>query len=84
VLLVVSSGRIDPERARLARRQLAAAGAKFFGAVINQLARSRDPYAYGYDYGYGGYGYGHRGNGTGQPPQPAGEDRERPSAGAGK
>lgn len=57
VLLVVSAGRIEAERARLAHRQLAGVGARFYGAVVNQLTRRSDRYGgYGYGYGYGGYG----------------------------
>lgn len=50
VLLVVSSGRVDAERARLARRQLAASGARFYGCVVNYIQRGADPYSYGYAY----------------------------------
>ncbi|HVO29481.1 MAG TPA: polysaccharide biosynthesis tyrosine autokinase [bacterium] len=57
VLLVVSAGRVEAERARLAHRQLAGVGSRFFGAVVNQLSRRGERYGYGY--GYGGYGYGY-------------------------
>ncbi len=62
VLLVVSSGRVEGERARLAKRQLQSAGAKFYGILVNQLSKDSDRYgySYGYGYGYGGYGYGRR------------------------
>ena len=66
VVLVIGSGRVDAERARLARRQLGTSGAKFYGAVLNQLTRGRDAYGYGYGYGgYGAYGYGYGSYGYG-------------------
>lgn len=78
VLLVVASGRVDAERARLARRQLAASGARFFGCVVNHVQRGGDGYGYGYGYGDGyraDYGPTER-RGAGSDADPATSARE--------
>lgn len=76
VLLVVAAGRVDADRARLARRQLAASGGRFYGCVLNHVLATPDGYGYGYGHGYG-YGYGNGGGDaskgdatTGDSPQP--------------
>lgn len=82
VLLVVSAGRIEAERARLSRRMLANAGARFYGAVVNHLSRSDDRYGYGYGYPYS---YGRREEADEEPvtPLPGRDDvRSGPRASA--
>lgn len=82
VLLVVSSGRVEGERARLAKRQLQSAGAKFYGILVNQLSRDADRYGYGYGYGYGRYGYGYGNRPEGEEAAPLPDEKPGKSADA--
>lgn len=71
VALLVSTGRADAETVRAARAELDQVGARFFGVVVNQLAKGGDGYGYGYGYGY----Y----YGTREPARDEDEDREAAS-----
>jgi succinoglycan biosynthesis transport protein ExoP len=56
VVLVLRAGHTTREAGRFARRQLADAGARILGLVINRTDRKGTGYGYGYGYGYYGYG----------------------------
>lgn len=56
VILVLRAGHTSREAAQFARRQLADAGARILGLVMNQTDRKGRRYGYGYGYGYGYYG----------------------------
>jgi capsular exopolysaccharide synthesis family protein len=55
VVLVLRAGHTTREATQFARRQLADAGARILGLVINQTDRKGSGYGYGYGY-YASYG----------------------------
>ena len=55
-MLVLRAGHTTRQATQFARRQLADAGARILGLVINQTDRKGGRYGYGYGYGYGYYG----------------------------
>ncbi len=73
VLMVISAGAVEGQRARLSCRQLEAAGAKFFGVVLNQKLSSRMHYEYGYYYYDYDYSYKPKTDGT----EPVAAESER-------
>ncbi len=57
VVQVIGHGRTSRHAVRHGRDQLVAFGARYLGAILNNVPIRRRRYGYG-GYGYGGYGYG--------------------------